>query len=189
MTGALDEKYFEAKSSNSTNNHLTTSPSAKRKRLEPSSLSEQEQIALAIGKCNTNQWICQLIEVKLFLLDKNRIVILLCVTAHSLRETSAAEDDNKSDSFGEPTSDESDFDFDDESSNQSIVKSQTSQTVSEKSNTFDNKLTEQECDSKVDEPVSTAVESSAVESSSVESSTVETYDSYLGNETGAFQLK
>lgn len=124
-------------------------------------------------------------------------------SAHSLREVNATEDDNKSDSFGEPSSDESDFDFDDESSNQSFVKSQTSQTVSEKSNTFDNKLAEQECDSKVEEPVSSAVESNTVESNTIESNTVEsdtvesntvessiveTYDSYLGDETGAFQL-
>lgn len=47
---SVDDKYFETKSSNSTNNHVTASPSAKRKRVEPSSLSEQEQIELAIGK-------------------------------------------------------------------------------------------------------------------------------------------
>lgn len=46
----VDEKYFEIKSTNSKNNHVTSSPCAKRKRVEPSSLSEQEQIALAIGK-------------------------------------------------------------------------------------------------------------------------------------------
>lgn len=113
-------------------------------------------------------------ENKFIAFSDEKINIWYFVSAHSLREVSAAEDDNKSDSFGEPSSDESDFDFDDESSNQSFVKSQTSQTVSEKSNTFDNKIAEQECDSKVDEPVSSAVESS----------TVETYDSYLGNETG-----
>lgn len=93
--------------------------------------------------------------------------------AHSLREVNAAEDDNKSDSFGEP-SDESDFDFDDESSNQSFVKSQTSQTVSEKSNTFDNKITEADCDSKVDEPIA----------STTKVDTLETYDNYLGDESG-----
>lgn len=60
--------------------------------------------------------------------------------AHSLKEVSSAEDGNKSDSFEEPSSDESEFDFDDDTSNQSFVKSQTSQTVSEKSNTFDNKI-------------------------------------------------
>lgn len=52
MVGTLDEKYFDAKSSKTSNNHVTASPSAKRKRVEPSSLSEQEQIALAIGKQN-----------------------------------------------------------------------------------------------------------------------------------------
>lgn len=96
--------------------------------------------------------------------------------AHSLREVNAAEDDNKSDSFGEP-SDESDFDFDDESSNQSYVKSQTSQTVSEKSsNTIDNKLTEPDCDSKVDEPIA----------STTKVETMDTYDNYLGDESGKF---
>lgn len=53
----LDEKLFETKittnsttmSSSTTNNHVTSSPCAKRKRVEPSSLSEQEQIELAIG--------------------------------------------------------------------------------------------------------------------------------------------
>lgn len=141
----MDEKFFEPiKTSNSTNNHATSSPNAKRKRLEPSSLTEQEQIEIAI--------------------------------AHSLREVNAAEDDNKSDSFGEP-SDESDFDFDDESSNQSYVKSQTSQTVSEKSsNTFDNKLAEPDCDSKVDEPIA----------STTKVETVDTYDNYLGDESGKY---
>ncbi|XP_055309682.1 UBX domain-containing protein 7 isoform X2 [Sitodiplosis mosellana] len=139
----VDDKFFDPiKPSNSTNNHATASPCAKRKRLEPSSLTEQEQIEIAI--------------------------------AHSLREVSAAEDDNKSESFGEP-SDESDFDFDDESSNQSYVKSQTSQTVSEKSNTFDNKITEPDCDSKVDEPIA----------STTKAETVETYDNYLGDESDA----
>lgn len=48
----MDEKFFEpTKSSNSTNNHATASPNAKRKRLEPSSLTEQEQIEIAIGMC------------------------------------------------------------------------------------------------------------------------------------------
>lgn len=58
----LDEKYFEttkttatpttSTTTNSTtnNHHVTSSPCAKRKRVEPSSLSEQEQIELAIGK-------------------------------------------------------------------------------------------------------------------------------------------
>lgn len=82
------------------------------------------------------------------------------------------EDDNKSDSFGEPSSDESDFDFDDESSNQSYVKSQ----ISEKSNTFDNKLAEQECDSKVDEPTPST------------EPIAETYDNYLGDENGTFVI-
>ncbi|XP_031631535.1 UBX domain-containing protein 7-like [Contarinia nasturtii] len=141
IVSTFDEKYFETKTTNSTNNHATASPNPKRKRLEPSSLTEQEQIELAI--------------------------------AHSLREVNAAEDDNKSDSFGEPSSDESDFDFDDESSNQSYVKSQTSQTVSEKSNTFDNKIAEQECDSKVGE----ATPSTAPN--------IETYDNYLGDENDA----
>lgn len=52
MVIALDEKFFETKTpaTNPTaNNHETSSPCAKRKRVEPSSLSEQEQIALAIG--------------------------------------------------------------------------------------------------------------------------------------------
>lgn len=48
----VDEKYFEpTKPTNSTNNHATASPNAKRKRLEPSSLTEQEQIEMAIGMC------------------------------------------------------------------------------------------------------------------------------------------
>lgn len=107
----------------------------------------------------------------------------------------STEDGNKSDSFEEPSSDESDFDFDDDTSNQSFVKSQTSQTVSEKSNNFDNKVavnaavasaiivnstdtvtddvaaddSVQECNSKFDEPCV---------------STVETYDNYLGDESG-----
>lgn len=49
----VDEKLFEIKTttnSTSANNHVTSSPCAKRKRVEPSSLSEQEQIALAIGR-------------------------------------------------------------------------------------------------------------------------------------------
>lgn len=96
---------------------------------------------------------------------------------------SSTEDGNKSDSFDEPSSDESDFDFEDESSNQSYVKSQTSQTVSEKSNTFDNRIDEQnqECDSKpvADEPI--ADEPVA--------STVETYDNYLGDETGMIKRR
>lgn len=48
----MDEKFFEpTKPSNLTNNHATASPNAKRKRLEPSSLTEQEQIEIAIGMC------------------------------------------------------------------------------------------------------------------------------------------
>ncbi|XP_031634968.1 uncharacterized protein LOC116348194, partial [Contarinia nasturtii] len=88
IVSIVDEKYFEIKTTNSTKNHATASPNPKRKRLEPSSLTEQEQIELAI--------------------------------AHSLREVNATKDDNKSDSFGEPSSDEVDFDFDDESSNKSF---------------------------------------------------------------------
>lgn len=91
----------------------------------------------------------------------------------------AAEDGNKSDSFEEPSSDESDFDFDDESSNQSYVKSQTSQTVSEKS--IENKIADQECDSKVTLPI---IEESTTEEPIV--SSAETYDSYLGDETGTY---
>lgn len=97
----------------------------------------------------------------------------------------STEDGNKSDSFEEPSSDESDFDFDDDTSNQSFVKSQTSQTVSEKSNNFASAIivnstdtvtddvaaddSVQECNSKFDEPCV---------------STVETYDNYLGDESG-----
>lgn len=84
----------------------------------------------------------------------------------------STEDDNKSDSFEEPSSDESDFDFDDESSNQSYMKSQTPQTsqaLPEKAVTFDNKVIQQECDSRTEECISTSVE---------------TYDNYLGDETG-----
>lgn len=110
--------------------------------------------------------------------------IELIISAHSLKEVNTTEDDNKSDSFEEPSSEESDFDFDDESSNQSFVKSQTSQTVSEKSNTFDNKITEPECDSKVNEPI---VEEPIIDEPIV--STVETYDSYLGDETGKFTIQ
>lgn len=98
-----------------------------------------------------------------------------------MKEVNSTEDDNKSDSFEEPSSDESDFDFDDESSNQSLVKSQTSQTVSEKSNTFDNKIAEQECESKVIEP---AVDEAFIDEPIA--SSVETYDNYLGDETGKF---
>lgn len=94
----------------------------------------------------------------------------------------SAEDGNKSDSFEEPSSDESDFDFDDESSNQSYVKSQTSQTVSEKSNTFDNRIAEPECDSKVSLSV---IEETTVDDTIV--SSAETYDSYLGDETGMYE--
>lgn len=106
----------------------------------------------------------------------------LCFTAHSLKEVNSAEEGNKSDSFEEPSSDESDFDFDDESSNQSYVKSQTSQTISEKSNTFDNKIADQECDSKVTLPI---IEESTIEEPIV--SSAETYDSYLGDETGKYR--
>lgn len=107
----------------------------------------------------------------------------ISISAHSLQEVSSTEDGNKSDSFDEPSSDESDFDFDDESSNQSFVKSQTSQTVSEKSNPFDNRIDEQnqECDSKpvADEPIA----------DELVASTVETYDNYLGDETGKIKRR
>lgn len=101
--------------------------------------------------------------------------------AHSLRELNPTEDDNKSESFGEPSSDESDFDFEDESSNQSYVKSQTSQSISEKSNTFDNKIVEQECDLKVDEPIACTT---ITPSPSKEDTQLETYDNYLGDVNG-----
>lgn len=131
---------FNSKSSPDSNNHQA-SPQPKKKRLEPSSLSEQEQIALAIG--------------------------------NSLREVTAGEDKDN-DSFGEDDEDgDSDFEnYDDESSNQSYVKSQTSQ------NAFDTKLhvvsenNEAECEPpKANDVASTA-------------NTIETYESYLGDENG-----
>lgn len=179
----LDEKLFEIKlttnstssmssssSTATTNNHVTSSPCAKRKRVEPSSLSEQEQIELAI--------------------------------AHSLKEVSSAEDGNKSDSFEEPSSDDG-FDFDDDTSNQSFVKSQTSQTVSEKSNTFDNKMASGVATASVSTVTTTTntttsaddlndADADADDSDSKEFdaklaepcvSTVETYDNYLGDES------
>lgn len=45
----LDTKSIPNSTTPNANNHATTSPCSKRKRLEPSSLTEQEQIALAIG--------------------------------------------------------------------------------------------------------------------------------------------
>lgn len=45
----IDTKSIPNSTTPNTNNHATTSPCCKRKRLEPSSLTEQEQIALAIG--------------------------------------------------------------------------------------------------------------------------------------------
>lgn len=127
--------------------------------------------------------------------------------AHSLKEVSSAEDGNKSDSFEEPSSDESEFDFDDDTSNQSFVKSQTSQTVSEKSNTFDNKIaatvtttstTTTTTTTAADEIASTTAVATEVivaaeddenecDSKFIEPcavSTVETYDNYLGDESG-----
>lgn len=112
---------------------------------------------------------------------------------------SSAEDGNKSDSFEEPSSDdESGFDFDDDTSNQSFVKSQTSQSVCEKANIIDN-------DKMV--PVVSAIDSMAnthsvddhndddgnednemkdneCDADAIEPcvSTVETYDNYLGDE-------
>lgn len=134
---------FNSKSSQDSNNHqsLLSSPQPKKKRLEPSSLSEQEQIALAIG--------------------------------NSLREVTAGEDKDN-DSFGEDDEDgDSDFEnYDDESSNQSFVKSQTSQ------NAFDTKLhvvsenNEAECEPpKVNDIVSTT-------------KSIETYEHYLGDVNG-----
>lgn len=134
------------------------------------------------------------------------------LSAHSLKEVSSAEDGNKSDSFEEPSSDESEFDFDDDTSNQSFVKSQTSQTVSEKS--ADNKMAANNDASSAANVVTTTTNSTAADacgaagttsaagqadvaaevddekecdSKSVDEpcvSTVETYDNYLGDESG-----
>lgn len=134
---------FNTKSTQDSNNHqsLLASPQPKRKRLEPSSLSEQEQIALAIG--------------------------------NSLREVTA-EEDKDNDSFGEDDEDgDSDFgNYDDESSNQSFVKSQTSQ------NAFDTKLhvvsenNEAECEPPKANDIASTIK------------TIETYESYLGDANG-----
>lgn len=132
----------------------------------------------------------------------NLFCIFISSTAHSLKEVSSAEDGNKSDSFEEPSSDESEFDFDDDTSNQSFVKSQTSQTVSEKSNTFDNKiaaatsaLTVTTTTTITPDDITTATEvivtadddkEKECDSKFIEPcvSTVETYDNYLGDESG-----
>lgn len=134
---------LNSKSSQNSSNQqgLLSSPQSKKKRLEPSSLSEQEQIALAIG--------------------------------NSLREVMAGKNKD-SDSFGEDDEDgDSDFEnYDDESSNQSFVKSQTSQ------NAFDTKLhvvreiNEAEC-----EPMKTNDIASTIK-------TIERYESYLGDDNG-----
>lgn len=135
-------------------------------------------------------------------------MFLFCILAHSLKEVSSAEDGAKSDSFEEPSSDESGFDFDDDTSNQSLIKSQTSQTVSEKSNTIDNKIA---TDTAAGDAACTASSTTTAtmkgiandsedddddddiggggsnehDSKCVEPcvSTVETYDNYLGDES------
>lgn len=135
----------------------------------------------------------------------NLFCIFISSTAHSLKEVSSAEDGNKSDSFEEPSSDESEFDFDDDTSNQSFVKSQTSQTVSEKSNTFDNKIAAATSALTVTtttitpDDITTATEVIVAADDDTEKecdskfiepcvSTVETYDNYLGDESGMFTL-
>lgn len=210
----LDEKYFETtktatstSATNSTaNNHVTSSPCAKRKRVEPSSLSEEDQIKLAIGTFKKKkQKIVNFASGFKFECDFNASHFFQL--AHSLKEVSSAEDGNKSDSFEEPSSDESEFDFDDDTSNQSFVKSQTSQTVSEKSNTFDNKMGANDAAAAAAASAanivtttssSTTTETFAEDADNDESecdsksagepcvSTVETYDNYLGDESGKF---
>lgn len=133
------------------------------------------------------------------------------ILAHSLKEVCSAEDcsksekSEKSDSFEEPTTDD-EFDFDDDTSNQSFVKSQTSQSVSEKSMPCENKsatggtaavstVTTTTTASTAASTTSDLIDdnddddddnddSKEFDSKSIEAcvSTVETYDNYLGDE-------
>lgn len=133
-------------SSQESNIHLTTSPRVKRKRLEPSTLSEQEQIALAIG--------------------------------NSLREVNSAED--KSDSCGDnddDDDDDSDFDnYDDESSNQSFVKSHTFKNIIEKSRSSENfSILESE------------INKNGIATETTENS-IDSYENYLGDKSGLFSI-
>lgn len=106
-------------------------PNAKRKRVEPSSLSEQEQIALAIGN--------SLREMSTANDDNQEI------------DSSADDDDD----------DASDYEnFDDESSSQSFAKGPLSQTVSEHSNSNAASRSEiVECDTNIIESTSDITES------------------------------
>lgn len=132
-----------------------------------------------------------------------------------MKEVSSAEDGNKSDSFEEPSSDESEFDFDDDTSNQSFVKSQTSQTVSEKSNTFDTKI-DAAAAASVAASVATVTTTTSTNTVTADAdaakaavvvadddegkecdskfdepcvTTIETYDNYLGDESGMSRRK
>lgn len=133
------------------------------------------------------------------------LIFFLFILAHSLKEVCSAEDcsksekSEKSDSFEEPSSDD-EFDFDDDTSNQSFVKSQTSQSVSEKSMPCENKsatgataavstvtttTTASTTSALTDDDLNDDDDSKEFDSKSIEPcvSTVETYDKYLGDET------